>query len=94
MTRNGTEVPAPYERDHRRVAIAFAGVLKLARNGAGISQEKLAEVADIDRTYPSLLERGLRQPTLAVLIAVAYALEIEPALLVTMTVARLRREAV
>jgi hypothetical protein len=46
------------------------------------------------RTYPSLLERGLRQPTLAVLIAVAYALEIEPALLVTMTVARLRREAV
>jgi hypothetical protein len=38
--------------------------------------------------------RGLRQPTLAVLIAVAYALEIDPALLVTMTVAGLRREAV
>jgi transcriptional regulator with XRE-family HTH domain len=68
-------------------------VLKLARNGAGISQEELAEAADIDRTYPSLLERGLRQPTLAVLIAVAYALEIDPALLVTMTVARLRSEA-
>jgi transcriptional regulator with XRE-family HTH domain len=68
-------------------------VLKLARNGAGISQEELAEAADIDRTYPSLLERGLRQRTLAVLIAVGYALEIDPALLVTMTVARLRREA-
>jgi transcriptional regulator with XRE-family HTH domain len=93
VRRNQTEVPAPYERDHHRVAIAFAGVLKLARNGAGISQEELAEAADIDRTYPSLLERGLWQPTLAVLIAVAYALEIEPALLVTMTVARLRREA-
>jgi transcriptional regulator with XRE-family HTH domain len=50
-------------------------------------------VADIDRTYPSLIERGLRQPTLAVLIAVAFALKMEPALLVTMTVARLRREA-
>jgi transcriptional regulator with XRE-family HTH domain len=92
MRRNQTEAPAPYERDHRRVAIAFAGVLKLARNGAGISQEKLAEAADIDRTYASLLERGLRQPTLAVLIAVAFALKIEPALLVTMTVARLHRE--
>ena len=69
-------------------------MLKLARTDAALSQEKLAEAADIDRTYPSLLERGLRQPTLAVLIAVAYALEIEPALLVTMTVARLRGKAV
>ncbi len=94
MSWNKSEVLPPYERDHRRVAIAFAGALKLARNGAAISQEKLAEVADIDRTYPSLLERGLRQPTLAVLIAVAHALEIEPALLVTMTVERLRREVV
>jgi len=31
MSRNETEVPAPYERDHRRVAVAFAAVLKLAR---------------------------------------------------------------
>jgi transcriptional regulator with XRE-family HTH domain len=70
MRRNQTEAPAQHERDHRRVAIAFAGVLKLVRNGARISQETLAEAADIDRTYPSLLERGLRQPTLAVLIAI------------------------
>jgi transcriptional regulator with XRE-family HTH domain len=74
MSRNETEVPAPYERDHRHVAVAFAAVLKLARAGAGLSQERLAEAADIDRTYPSLLERGLRQPTLAVVIAVAFAL--------------------
>jgi transcriptional regulator with XRE-family HTH domain len=79
--------------DHRAVAAAFAANLRTARLGAGLSQEKLAEGADIDRTYPSLLERGLRQPTLAVLIAVASALKMEPALLVTMTVARLRREA-
>jgi DNA-binding XRE family transcriptional regulator len=54
--------------DHRAVAAAFAAILRTARVGAGLSQEKLAEAADIDRTYPSLLERGLRQPTLAVLI--------------------------
>jgi transcriptional regulator with XRE-family HTH domain len=80
--------------DHRAVATAFATILRTARVGAGLSQEKLPEAADIDRTYPSLLERGLRQLTLAVLIAVASALKMEPALLVTMTVARLRREAV
>jgi transcriptional regulator with XRE-family HTH domain len=79
--------------DHHAVATAFAAILRTARVGAGLSQEKLAEAADIDRTYPSLLERGLRQPTLAVLIAVASALKMEPALLVTMTVARLRRVA-
>jgi transcriptional regulator with XRE-family HTH domain len=48
----------------------------------------------MDRAYTSLLERGRRQPTLFVLLNLAAALEIEPALLVTMTVARLRREAV
>jgi transcriptional regulator with XRE-family HTH domain len=52
----------------------------------------LAEGADMDRTYPSLLERGRRQPTLFALLNLAAALEIEPALLVTMTLARLRRE--
>jgi DNA-binding XRE family transcriptional regulator len=33
----------------------------------GLSQECLAELADLDRTTPSLLERGLRQPTSALL---------------------------
>jgi transcriptional regulator with XRE-family HTH domain len=79
--------------DHRRVAVAFAGVLKLMRAGTGLSQEQVAEAAGVDVTYPSLLERGLRQPTLAVVIALANALKVQPALLVTMTVARLRREA-
>jgi transcriptional regulator with XRE-family HTH domain len=51
----------------------------------------LAELADIERTYPSLIERGLRQPTIGRVIAIAYALRIEPRKLVTMTVARLRR---
>jgi transcriptional regulator with XRE-family HTH domain len=60
--------------------------------GARPTQEELAEAADIDRTYPSLMERGLRQPTLAMLLALAGAFEIEAATLITMTVARLRRE--
>jgi transcriptional regulator with XRE-family HTH domain len=76
----------------RQVAVAFGAVLKAMRTDAGISQENLAELADIDRTYPSLIERGLRQPTIGRVIAIADALRIEPGELVTMTVARLRRD--
>jgi transcriptional regulator with XRE-family HTH domain len=77
----------------RCVAVAFGAILRDARDASGISQEELAEGAEVDRTYPSLLERGRRQPTLCVLLNLASALEIEPGLLVTMTVVRLSREA-
>lgn len=43
-----------------KVAEAFGIVLRTVRDAAGLSQEQLAEAADVDRTYPSLLERGLR----------------------------------
>ncbi len=75
--------------DPRQVARAFGVTLKAVRADAGISQEVLAERADCDRTYPSLLERGLRQPTISVLIDIASALGVEPASLVNMTIARL-----
>jgi transcriptional regulator with XRE-family HTH domain len=78
--------------DHHQVARAFGAALKLSRAGARLTQEQLAEAADIDRTYPSLMERGLRQPTLAVVLPLAAAFEIEVATLITMTVARLRGE--
>ena len=75
--------------DHRLVARAFGATLKGIRLDAGMSQELLAERADCDRTYPSLLERGLRQPTLSVLIDIASALQVQPASLVNMTIAKL-----
>jgi hypothetical protein len=42
-------------QSRRRVAVAFGGVLRDARDGSGLSQEGLAEGAEVDRTYPSLL---------------------------------------
>lgn len=60
---------------YRDVAAAFGAVLKTARAGAGVTQEKLAELADIDRTYPSLLERGRREPGLGVVIRLGEALQ-------------------
>jgi hypothetical protein len=41
--------------EQRRAAQVFGAILRTARIGAGITQEELAEGADIDRTYPSLL---------------------------------------
>jgi transcriptional regulator with XRE-family HTH domain len=76
--------------DRDRVAKAFGAILRAARLAAGVTQEVLAERADCDRTFPSLLERGLRTPTLTVLIEIAHALGIEPAELVSETLKRLR----
>ena len=76
--------------EQRRVAEAFGIVLRTVRKHVGISQGHLAELADIDRTYPSLLERGLRQLTIGRVIAIAYALRLQPGKVVTLTVARLR----
>jgi len=73
----------------RDVARAFGSVLRAVRNERGISQDKLSEICNFDRTYPSLLERGLRGPTLAMLLRLADALGVAPARLVLDTVARL-----
>lgn len=70
----------------RDVARAFGLALREARVERGISQDVLSEICDVDRTYPSLVERGLRCPTLAMLLRLADALAIEPAQLVAETV--------
>jgi XRE family transcriptional regulator, regulator of sulfur utilization len=79
--------------DRRRVARAFGIVLKTARMGAGLSQHKLAHAAHIATNFPGRMERGVQQPTLSTLIALSEALGIQPTMLVSFTVARLRREA-
>jgi transcriptional regulator with XRE-family HTH domain len=85
------KVPVQYRK--RDIARAFGLALRAARGERGISQDKLSEICDFDRTYPSLLERGLRCPTLPMLLRLADALEVEPAQLVIDTVELLRREA-
>jgi len=61
----------------------FGALLREARSAAGISQEDLAGGADLHRTYISMIERGVRCPTLRVLLAICYALQIKPASIVT-----------
>ena len=56
--------------------LQFGIHLRCLRTQAGLSQESLAETADLDRTYISLLERGLRNPTLECLDRLAKSLEV------------------
>jgi transcriptional regulator with XRE-family HTH domain len=56
----------------------FGKVLRELREANHISQEKLAEYCELDRTYISLLERGLRQPTITTIFKLAKALNISP----------------
>lgn len=76
-----------------RVAKAFGATLRLIRLEQGLSQDQLSEHCGCDRTYPSLLERGLRLPTLWVLLRIAHGLGVTPQRLVMDTVARLRSES-
>lgn len=53
----------------------FAKNLRLIRQSKRLSQEELAHLADIDRTYVSSLERGVYSPTLDVVERLAKALD-------------------
>ncbi len=64
------------------IAAIFGKVLREQRNARGLSQESLALSADVDRTFVSQMERGIRQPTLTTLCKLSEALGIQPSTLV------------
>lgn len=55
------------------------GNVRRLREKLDISQEELAERAELHRTYISGVERGVRNPTVLVLAKIAAALGAEPA---------------
>jgi transcriptional regulator with XRE-family HTH domain len=57
---------------------AFGRNLKRKRSESGLTQEKLAELADVDRTYIYRLENGRRAPSLPVLIRLSHAFKLSP----------------
>jgi transcriptional regulator with XRE-family HTH domain len=58
--------------------------LKQLRKQQKISQEELAFRSNLDRTYISMLERGIHQPTLNSLLAIAAAFNMKAAELVAL----------
>lgn len=64
------------QKTSQEIARAFGQVLKKQRLATGFSQEKLAFDAQLDRTFISMLERGLRVPTLGVVLSLSSALNV------------------
>ena len=60
----------------RDVVLVCGEVIKAYRKKIDVSQEELAYRANLDRTFVSRVERGLRQPTIKSLLQIAQALEI------------------
>lgn len=58
-----------------RLQKRFGRVIRARREQMGVSQEELAYQANVHRTYVSMLERGVSNPTLSVIADLASALE-------------------
>lgn len=67
----------------------FGQVVRELRIENKLSQEKLAEYCDLDRTYISLLERGQRQPSITTIFKLSKALGILPSELIAKVQANL-----
>ena len=57
----------------------FGKILRKKRTLKGFTQHELADTAKLDRTYISMLERGLRKPSLEVVINIANVLDLSGA---------------
>lgn len=58
--------------------ITIGTVLKHVRKSLTLSQEELAHRSSLDRTYISMLERNIKQPTITTIFLLAEALEMKP----------------
>ena len=61
------------------VLAAFGRGVRIRRESQNLTQEALAEKADLDRTYLSDVERGARNPALKIIVKIARALEVPAA---------------
>ncbi len=70
------------KRSNEHLVVAFADVLREARHTAGMTQEDLAERADVSVRFISFLETGKRQPSLSAIAAVSAGLGVPMSALV------------
>jgi transcriptional regulator with XRE-family HTH domain len=66
--------------DYRHI---FGRNVREARKRLALSQEELAFQAEIDRTYISGIERGVRNPSLDLIVRLAAKLDTTPAALLS-----------
>jgi transcriptional regulator with XRE-family HTH domain len=57
---------------------AFGQALREVRQAKKVSQERLALEGGFDRTYISLIERGINSPTIRIVVRIAAMLKVPP----------------
>jgi transcriptional regulator with XRE-family HTH domain len=77
MSTVNVEMPPKHQRSEELVA-RLGHAVRARRLAKGLSQEAFAELAEFDRTYISLIERGERNPSFTNLCRLARALETPP----------------
>lgn len=65
-------------RDHKDL-LALGREIRRHRNAKGLSQEKLAELAGLNRNYVGFVERAERSPRATTVFRIARALGVHPA---------------
>jgi len=70
------------DKNKKNLQVCFGKVLRQLRKDVGISQGQLALDVGLDRTYISLMERGLRTPTLFTIYLLAERLGVSAATIV------------
>ena len=71
------------------IASAFGEVLRALRNERNMTQEQLGLEADLQRKSISSLELGMKAPSLATVLRIADALNVEPGKLVRLVKAKI-----
>ena len=97
MEKESAKAPSKRLRPAKRgksfepvVARAFGAVVREQRLKKEIAQDQFALLAGVDRSYFGKLERGERQPSLAIMLRIAGALGISAASIVKSVEAALR----
>jgi len=70
---------------------AFGEVIRTLRKVNKISQEKLAEVSKLDRSFISLLECGRKQPSLITIFQLAKALNVSASKILSLVEKKIKK---
>lgn len=74
---------SPRERSRDQdIAVAFGRRVRAVRDEAKMTQEELAEAAEVHPTFISNVERGYRVPTVPTLLKLAAGLGVKPSKLI------------
>ena len=69
---------------------AFGKVIRELRKERQISQEKLAEISSLDRSFISLIECGHKQPSLITIFQIARAFNLSPSEILSLVEAKIQ----